>query len=129
VDQEVSKTLGELERKLQELERTLTSIDRGEQPSSPATPEPLHEGRLVDQTGRRGRSRPLSPSSFSPRRFSPSSFNLNNFSPGSLNPMSFAPRNLNLSSHSNRGSLPGPARGALRSCCASAIAWSAPPAI
>jgi 2-aminoadipate transaminase len=29
VDQEVSKTLGELERKLQELERTLTSIDRG----------------------------------------------------------------------------------------------------
>ena len=30
MDQEVSKTLGELERKLQELERTLTSIDRGE---------------------------------------------------------------------------------------------------
>jgi 2-aminoadipate transaminase len=32
VDQEVSKTLSELERKLQELERTLTSIDRGEPP-------------------------------------------------------------------------------------------------
>jgi DNA-binding transcriptional MocR family regulator len=29
VDQEVSKTLGELERKLRELERTLSSIDRG----------------------------------------------------------------------------------------------------
>ena len=32
MDQEVSKTLGELERKLQELERTLTSIDRGDGP-------------------------------------------------------------------------------------------------
>jgi len=30
VDQEVSKTLGELERKLQELERILTSVDRGD---------------------------------------------------------------------------------------------------
>jgi hypothetical protein len=30
VDQEVSKTLGELERKVQELERILTSVDRGD---------------------------------------------------------------------------------------------------
>jgi 2-aminoadipate transaminase len=68
VDQEVSKTLGELERKLQELERTLTSIDRGDRiggeapvsaehspvdrsppgpPSSPAGRSPL--GRLIDE--------------------------------------------------------------------------------
>ena len=38
MDQEVSKTLGELERKLQELERTLTSIDRGEQPGADVPP-------------------------------------------------------------------------------------------
>ena len=38
MDQEVSKTLGELERKLQELERTLTSIDRGEQPGGGEVP-------------------------------------------------------------------------------------------
>jgi len=38
VDQEVSKTLGELERKLQELERTLTSIDRGSQDGGDAPP-------------------------------------------------------------------------------------------
>jgi len=68
VDQEVSKTLGELERKLQELERTLTSIDRGDRivgevpisaehspadrsppapPPSPAERSPL--GRLIDE--------------------------------------------------------------------------------
>ncbi len=68
MDQEVSKTLGELERKLQELERTLTSIDRGDRivgdvpvsaehspadrsppgpPPSPADRSPL--GRLVDE--------------------------------------------------------------------------------
>jgi len=51
VDQEVSKTLGELERKLQELERTLTSIDRGEDPGSESAPvaEPSAAGRLVDE--------------------------------------------------------------------------------
>jgi len=54
VDQEVSKTLGELERKLQELERTLTSIDRGEQPGeqSPATgvpPQTLGPPHLIDE--------------------------------------------------------------------------------
>jgi 2-aminoadipate transaminase len=43
VDQEVSKTLGELERKLQELERTLTSIDRGEDPSGDVPPASLEE--------------------------------------------------------------------------------------
>ena len=68
MDQEVSKTLGELERKLQELERILTSVDRGDQiggdapvsaehspddrnppgpPPSPADRSPL--GRLVDE--------------------------------------------------------------------------------
>jgi 2-aminoadipate transaminase len=71
VDQEVSKTLGELERKLQELERVLTSVDRGDRiggevpvsaehgphgpadrgppspPPSPAGRSPL--GRLVDE--------------------------------------------------------------------------------
>jgi 2-aminoadipate transaminase len=51
VDQEVSKTLGELERKLQELERTLTSIDRGEDPDSESAPvaDPSAAGRLVDE--------------------------------------------------------------------------------
>jgi DNA-binding transcriptional MocR family regulator len=68
VDQEVSKTLGELERKVQELERILTSVDRGDRigedvpvsaehgpadrsppspPLSPAGRSPL--GRLVDE--------------------------------------------------------------------------------
>ena len=68
MDQEVSKTLGELERKLQELERILTSVDRGDRiggevtvsaehgpadrsppgpPPSPAGRSPL--GRLVDE--------------------------------------------------------------------------------
>jgi 2-aminoadipate transaminase len=62
VDQEVSKTLGELERKLQELESTLTSIDRGERPgggdaipegghtpSSATVTEPSGGSRLVDE--------------------------------------------------------------------------------
>jgi len=63
VDQEVSKTLGELERKLQELERTLISIDRGgggepsvDSPSAavaPQTPDPSPQSanptRLVDE--------------------------------------------------------------------------------
>jgi 2-aminoadipate transaminase len=53
VDQEVSKTLSELERKLQELERTLTSIDRGEKPGGESAPAPLAESsdgsRLVDE--------------------------------------------------------------------------------
>jgi 2-aminoadipate transaminase len=50
VDQEVSKTLGELERKLQELERTLTSIDHDAQ-SPAATSAPTAPGptRLVDE--------------------------------------------------------------------------------
>jgi 2-aminoadipate transaminase len=53
VDQEVSKTLSELERKLQELERTLTSIDRGEKPGGESAPAPVAESsvrsRLVDE--------------------------------------------------------------------------------
>jgi 2-aminoadipate transaminase len=53
VDQEVSKTLGELERKLQELERTLTSIDRGDAAGEQSTPAPVPEpsggSRLVDE--------------------------------------------------------------------------------
>ncbi len=53
MDQEVSKTLSELERKLQELERTLTSIDRGEKPGGESAPAPLAESsvrsRLVDE--------------------------------------------------------------------------------
>jgi 2-aminoadipate transaminase len=66
VDQEVSKTLGELERKLQELERTLTSIDRGEEPDGGDVPprsghdplsttatEPPGGGRLVDEAAER----------------------------------------------------------------------------
>jgi 2-aminoadipate transaminase len=66
VDQEVSKTLGELERKLQELERTLTSIDRGEEPDGGDVPtrsghdplsttasEPPGGGRLIDEAAER----------------------------------------------------------------------------
>jgi 2-aminoadipate transaminase len=51
VDQEVSKTLGELERKVAELERILTSVDRGEDPASESAPvaEPSAAGRLVDE--------------------------------------------------------------------------------
>jgi hypothetical protein len=45
VDQEVAKTLGELELKLQELERELTTIGRRD-----ASPEPpLPPGRLIDE--------------------------------------------------------------------------------
>jgi hypothetical protein len=46
VDQEVAKTLGELELKLQELERELTSIGRrgNTQPSKPQAP-----GKLIDE--------------------------------------------------------------------------------
>ena len=65
MDQEVSKTLGELERKLLELERTLQTMSDGEQPapaepasSMPASqPETRAEGlrpsgwsRIVDET-------------------------------------------------------------------------------
>jgi hypothetical protein len=45
VDQEVAKTLGELELKLQELERELTTIGRDDTPA-----EPLHApGKLIDE--------------------------------------------------------------------------------
>jgi hypothetical protein len=45
VDQEVEKTLGELELKLQELERELTTIGRRDTPA-----EPLHApGKLIDE--------------------------------------------------------------------------------
>jgi len=45
VDQEVAKTLGELELKLQELERELTSIGRRD-----TQPSPLHApGKLIDE--------------------------------------------------------------------------------
>jgi 2-aminoadipate transaminase len=54
VDQEVSKTLGELERKLQELERTLISIDRGgtageESPAGGVASQAPNPTRLVDE--------------------------------------------------------------------------------
>jgi hypothetical protein len=51
VDQEVAKTLGELELKLQELERELTTI--GQRDAQPAQPHPQphsqQSGRLVDE--------------------------------------------------------------------------------
>jgi DNA-binding transcriptional MocR family regulator len=65
VDQEVSKTLGELERKLQELERTLSSIDRGEDPGGVSTPvaEPSSTSRLIDEVVEQAdRSVPHTPS-------------------------------------------------------------------
>jgi len=40
VDQDVAKTLGELERKLLELERTLTAIGQDEEPAGEADPRP-----------------------------------------------------------------------------------------
>jgi 2-aminoadipate transaminase len=51
VDQEVSKTLVELERKVQELERILTSVDRRENPGNENAPvlEVSAGGRLVDE--------------------------------------------------------------------------------
>jgi DNA-binding transcriptional MocR family regulator len=54
VDQDVAKTLGELERKLLELERTLTSIGHEEEPLRESTvppdaPGPSHLTRLVDE--------------------------------------------------------------------------------
>jgi hypothetical protein len=45
VDQEVAKTLGELELKLQELERELTTIGRRDAPKESAPPT----GRLIDE--------------------------------------------------------------------------------
>jgi len=72
----VSKTLGELERKLQELERTLTSIDRGSQDGGDAPPsaplstghdplgatviEPSSGSRLVDEAIERAQP-PMAP--------------------------------------------------------------------
>jgi hypothetical protein len=66
VDQEVAKTLGELELKLQELERELTTIGHRDTPA-----EPLHapgklideavEGDGADETG--GQPRPEEPAS------------------------------------------------------------------
>jgi 2-aminoadipate transaminase len=51
VDQEVSKTLVELERKVQELERILTSVDRRENPGNENAPvlDVSAGGRLVDE--------------------------------------------------------------------------------
>jgi 2-aminoadipate transaminase len=66
VDQDVAKTLGELERKLLELERTLTAIGRGEESGEDASPVPAYseqprrkapsdEGsRLVDEAIEQG---------------------------------------------------------------------------
>lgn len=45
MDQEVSKTLGELELKLKELERELTTIGRRDAPAQPPTPP----GKLIDE--------------------------------------------------------------------------------
>jgi hypothetical protein len=45
VDQEVEKTLGELELKLQELERELTSLGRRDEPAG----SPKASGRLIDE--------------------------------------------------------------------------------
>jgi 2-aminoadipate transaminase len=61
MDQEVARTLGELERKLLELERTLNAISDGEPPASSAASEPQPEtprassprsgwSRIVDET-------------------------------------------------------------------------------
>jgi 2-aminoadipate transaminase len=54
VDQDVAKTLGELERKLLELERTLSTIGHEEQPSetpiAPEPPSPRSFSRLVDES-------------------------------------------------------------------------------
>jgi hypothetical protein len=47
VDQEVAKTLGELELKLQELERELTTIGRRD--ATATTPESQPSGRLIDE--------------------------------------------------------------------------------
>jgi DNA-binding transcriptional MocR family regulator len=86
VDEEVAKTLGELERKLLELERTLGSIGRGEEtngetaraavpsaappppappvdapappPTAPPSAAPPSAGRLVDETVERGQTPP-----------------------------------------------------------------------
>jgi 2-aminoadipate transaminase len=82
VDQEVSKTLGELERKLQELERTLTSIDRGEQqveqspaPPAPApSPSPPH---LIDEAVKR--VAPIKPTPEPSRASTPSTADLLRF--------------------------------------------------
>jgi len=55
VDQDVAKTLGELERKLLELERTLTAIGQDEEPAGEADPRPDPAAqpswtRLVDES-------------------------------------------------------------------------------
>jgi 2-aminoadipate transaminase len=55
VDQDVAKTLGELERKLLELERTLTAIGHGEEPGEESVVvadarRPSNWTRLVDET-------------------------------------------------------------------------------
>jgi len=63
VDQDVAKTLGELERKLLELERTLTAIGHEERAEEdPAPSAPPSSGRLVDETTERGEpARPVVP--------------------------------------------------------------------
>jgi len=61
MDQDVARTLGELERKLLELERTLNAMSGNEPPAPSATPEPQQEtprvsspptgwSRIVDET-------------------------------------------------------------------------------
>jgi 2-aminoadipate transaminase len=58
MDEELAKTLGELERKLEELERTLGALSRGGEPSEPALSAPAPAdppaapvwGRIIDET-------------------------------------------------------------------------------
>jgi 2-aminoadipate transaminase len=53
MDQEVARSLGELERKLEELERTLRTIsgaDAPPAPTGPAAPAQASWGRIVDET-------------------------------------------------------------------------------
>jgi hypothetical protein len=59
VDQEVAKTLGELELKLQELERELTSLDRHDAPrdqSDTLSGQGSAPGRLIDEVVERNRA-------------------------------------------------------------------------
>jgi 2-aminoadipate transaminase len=71
VDQEVAKTLGELERKLLELERTLGSIGRDaedarEAPVAPAVSETPRAGRVIDETVERSAAASVAPPRYAP---------------------------------------------------------------